>query len=233
MGKRFPRRAKGGDGQQTYTGNRGMSFEYDIEHTNWMYEHMGLAAVNKRPTPVRIQNKTVGGVVTGFLEKPSTVDFEGLLRGGRSIVFEAKQVRSKERFNLSDISEHQVEHLRKCHELGGISFVLIEFPEHRTVYLLHYKTLEGYWQRWKNGGGARGTASIHRDDLEVHGYVVDAGRVPVDYLEVVRKVWKLGDDVIEMHEIMRLRGLFNELGQLNLHEVTPAAVLKILEKEKQ
>lgn len=169
-------------------GNRGQGFELLIEHSNRIYAAQGICLVHKRPTPVRILS-TKGGRVTGFLESPSTVDFNGILQGGRAISFEAKEVRNNDRFPLSNIHEHQVEHLRKCHELGGVAFVLIDFPKHNATYLLHYSTLESYWNRWKSSKGARGTASIPRDDLEIYGHLVESGRVPVDYIKVVNKVW--------------------------------------------
>jgi recombination protein U len=181
-----------GVGAPVYTGNRGMGFEYALEHTNRMYEAMELAVVNKRPTPVRIQQKIAGGKITGYLEKPSTVDFDGTLRGGRSIVYEAKECRDPNRFPLSNIEEHQVDYLRKCHELGGISFILIEFTTYRAIYLIPYITLKSYWDKWKKDG-SRGTASIRKEEMDVVAYEVIPGRVPVDYLSVVRRVWKLDD----------------------------------------
>ena len=197
MGKRMRRlsAAVRGVGSPVYTGNRGMGFEIAIEHSNRVYEHLGLALVNKRPTPMKIQSKTAGGRITGDLEKPSTVDFDGTLPGGRSIYFEAKQCKLPDRFPLDKLEQHQYDYLEKAHRFGSIGFLLIEFTVHRTVYLLPFKTLERYWHRWKAGGGVRGTASIHKDDMDVYAYIVESGRVPVDYIPVVRKVWGLEDAV--------------------------------------
>ncbi|MFB0841826.1 Holliday junction resolvase RecU [Paenibacillus oleatilyticus] len=169
--------------------NRGMSFENLIEHTNMQYETMGLAVVNKRPTPIRVTSNKHGRV-TGFFEKPSTVDFDGTLAGGRSIVFEAKQVKLETRFELKNIEEHQVEYLEKCHRLGAVSFILVEFESLRTIYLLPYESLKYYWDRRQSGG--RGTQSIPLGDFEVNAWEVKPGRVPVDYLPIVYKIWNLG-----------------------------------------
>ncbi|WP_339063589.1 Holliday junction resolvase RecU [Tepidibacillus marianensis] len=124
--------------------NRGMAFEQLIDYTNRMYEQKGIAVINKRPTPVKILGRTAGKVV-GFLESPSTVDFDGTYKG-KSIVFEAKSTRELNRFDLKNIHDHQVEYLDKCHRHGAISFLLVEFAKHRTVYLLPYETLRHYWQ---------------------------------------------------------------------------------------
>ena len=70
--------------------NRGLAFEQMIEYSNAIYLKKGLCVVNKRPTPVKIMSR-VGGKIWGFVEKKSTVDFDGVLPGGRAIVFEAKE----------------------------------------------------------------------------------------------------------------------------------------------
>lgn len=187
MSKRI--KSRGGTAP-AYTGNRGAAFEFAIEHSNNVYEHLGLALVKKRPTPVKILGTTAGGKVHGHLEKRSTVDYDGTLPGGKAIFFEAKECALPERFPLDSLAEHQYEHLAAAHRLGAVSFLLIEFTARRTVYLVPFKTLERYWHRWKTDG-SRGTASIPRDELDVYGYVVEEGRVPIDYLPVVRRVWGL------------------------------------------
>jgi recombination protein U len=161
-----------------------MSFENAIEVSNRMYFEKGLAAVSKRPTPVRVVSNKAGRI-TGFFEKPSTVDYDGTLPGGRSIVFEAKQSK-KPRFDLSNMEQHQVDYLAKCHDLGAISFVLIELLTIRTVYLMPYQSFRYFWDKRKSG---RGSASISLDDFAVHGWEVKTGKVPVDYLPVVQSLW--------------------------------------------
>ncbi|GED17219.1 Holliday junction resolvase RecU [Aneurinibacillus migulanus] len=169
--------------------NRGMAFEQQLDYTNRLYEQQGIAVINKRPTPVKILGRNTRGMVNGYLEKPSTVDYDGTYTG-RSVVFEAKSTKELTRFPLDNVHEHQVEYLAKCHGCGAISFMLVEFANHQIVYLLPYEVLEWYWQRAKTGG--RGTKSIPLQDFDVHAYQVPPGRVPVDYLQVVEKVWSIG-----------------------------------------
>lgn len=168
--------------------NRGMSFETMIDFTNNVYDRLGLALVNKRPTPVKVTGRFRDGAIKGFFEKPSTVDYDGTLLGGKSIVFEAKTVKESDRFELKNMESHQVEYLAKCHRLGGVSFLLLELRGAHTVYLIPYITLEYFWER---RGTGRGTSSIFRDRLEISAYEVKSGRVPVDYLSEVQKVWKI------------------------------------------
>lgn len=169
--------------------NRGMAFEQMLDYTNRMYENAGIAVINKRPTPVKILGQNTKGMINGFLEKPSTVDYDGTY-AGRSIVFEAKSTKELTRFPLDNVHEHQVEYLAKCHGCGAISFMLVEFAKHQTVYLLPYEVLAQYWQRAKVGG--RGTKSIPLQDFDVYAYEVRPGRVPVDYLQVVEQIWNIG-----------------------------------------
>ncbi|AQT85671.1 Holliday junction resolvase RecU [Paenibacillus larvae subsp. larvae] len=170
------------------TANRGMAFEHEINVTNRMYEKMGLAVINKRPTPVKIMGRTAGRI-TGFLESPSTVDYDGTYRG-KSIVFEAKSTKEINRFDLKNIHDHQVDYLRKCHEHGAVSFLLIKFEKHNTVYLLPYQSLKHFWERRKTG--ERGTQSIQIVDFDIHAYQVYTSMVPVDYLTVVDRAWNIG-----------------------------------------
>lgn len=168
--------------------NRGMAFEQLLDFTNRMYEQQGIALITKRPTPVKILGTNRNGMIHGYLEKPSTVDYDGTYQG-RSIVFEAKSTKELSRFDLKNIHDHQVEYLAKVDKLGGISFLLVEFAAHQTTYLLPFKTLAGYWMRKQRGG--RGTKSIPLEDFEVHAHQVPGGRVPVDYLAIVNKIWEL------------------------------------------
>ncbi|BAU28206.1 recombination protein U [Aneurinibacillus soli] len=168
--------------------NRGMAFEKLLDYTNKMYENAGMALINKRPTPVKIMGQNSRGMIHGYLEKPSTVDYDGVCKG-RAIVFEAKSTKELTRFPLGNIHEHQVEYMRKCHKCGAIAFLLVEFAAHQTVYLLPYTLLAQYWEKAKNG--KRGTKSIPLQEMDVYAYQVNKGRVPVDYLTVVEKVWSM------------------------------------------
>ncbi|TMV49387.1 Holliday junction resolvase RecU [Paenibacillus mesophilus] len=169
--------------------NRGMSFETLIDRTNEMYEQKDIAVINKRPTPIKVTGRGPGGKVTGFFSKPSTVDYDGIYLGGKSIVFEAKSVKSLDRFDLKNIEDHQIAYLAKAHRHGAISFLLIDFEKHRITFLVPFVTLNSYLLRKAKGG--RGSQSVPITSLDVDAYRVEAGRVPLDYLAVVNKIWNL------------------------------------------
>ncbi|WP_244213658.1 Holliday junction resolvase RecU [Paenibacillus barcinonensis] len=169
----------------TRLGGRGMGFEEIITFSNERYDTLGLAVVNKRPTPVKVTKSAGNTVLEGFYESPSTVDYDGIIPGGRGIAFEAKSI-AGDRFPLSNLKGHQFEYLLKCHKMGGIAFLLVEFRKQRETFLLPYTALRHYWAAYQQKKGS----SIHISDFEIHAYLVPEKRVPVDYLGVVDKLWK-------------------------------------------
>ena len=162
--------------------NRGLAFEQMIDYTNQMYEQKGIAIINKRPTPIRVTS-TRNGIVEGFFEKPSTVDYDGIYKG-RPIVFEAKSV-AGDRFPFQNLPEHQAEYLFKTARHGAISFLLVEFRKSDEIYLMFAEKLEPYWKLYKKG--VRKASILPITAFKLHGHRVTSGRVPIDYL---RAIWR-------------------------------------------
>ena len=118
--------------------NRGMSLEEDINLSNEYYRDMGIALINKRPTPINIVkvDYSKGARITdAYFEKQSTTDYNGVYKG-KYIDFEAKNTKSETAFPLSNISEHQIVHLKSVIKHGGIAFFIICFQMKNEVYLL-------------------------------------------------------------------------------------------------
>ena len=118
--------------------NRGMSLEEDINLSNEYYRDMGIALINKRPTPINIVkvDYSKGERITdAYFEKQSTTDYNGVYKG-KYIDFEAKNTKSETSFPLSNISEHQIVHLKNVIKHGGIAFFIICFQLKNEVYLL-------------------------------------------------------------------------------------------------
>ena len=118
--------------------NRGMSLEEDINLSNEYYRDMGIALINKRPTPINIVkvDYSKGARITdAYFEKQSTTDYNGVYKG-KYIDFEAKNTKSETAFPLSNISEHQIVHLKNVIKHGGIAFFIICFQMKNEVYLL-------------------------------------------------------------------------------------------------
>ena len=118
--------------------NRGMSLEEDINLSNEYYRDMGIALINKRPTPINIVkvDYSKGARITdAYFEKQSTTDYNGVYKG-KYIDFEAKNTKSETSFPLSNISEHQIIHLKNVIKHDGIAFFIICFQLKNEVYLL-------------------------------------------------------------------------------------------------
>ena len=118
--------------------NRGMSLEEDINLSNEYYRDNQIALIHKRPTPINIVkvDYSKGARITdAYFEKQSTTDYNGVYKG-KYIDFEAKNTKSNSAFPLSNISEHQIIHLKNVLYHGGIAFFIISFQMKDEIYLL-------------------------------------------------------------------------------------------------
>ena len=131
--------------------NRGMSLEEDINLSNDFYRDAGIALINKRPTPINIVkvDYTRGARITdAYFEKQSTTDYNGVYKG-RYIDFEAKNTKSTTSFPLSNISEHQIVHLKNVLKHGGIAFFIISFQMKDEIYLLDASFVIDFYEHGK------------------------------------------------------------------------------------
>ncbi|PAE96754.1 Holliday junction resolvase RecU [Shouchella clausii] len=169
----------------------GNSFEYLIDLVNSQYNAKRIAVINKRPTPMKIVKRL--GIKRGtenfvaIFDKKSTVDYDGVY-AGKAIAFEAKTILNLQRFDLKRIQPHQLEHLKRTEEQGGVAFFLIEFQSTRTTYYVPLSMINKYVADMERGG----RKSISLDDFAVYAYEVRRGRVPLDYLAVVDKLLERG-----------------------------------------
>ena len=153
-------------------GLRGSTLEEFINHTNTRYSEMGLALIQKIPTPitpVRI-DKEHRHITLAYFDKISTVDYIGAVQG-IPVCFDAKECNA-DTFPLQNVHEHQIHFMEKFEQQGGISFLLIYFtarfqliqpeafssavlcpvPESADLPVLHIvKFLPGWFMKLQNG----------------------------------------------------------------------------------
>ena len=165
---------------------RGMSLESDINLSNKYYLDNDIAVIYKKPTPIRVvkvnYNHRINTKITeAYYEIPSTTDYNGIYKG-KYIDFEAKETKSKTSFSLSNIHNHQILHLKKIIEHGGISFLIIRFTTLDKTYLLFTKDLLNFMDN-------NDRKSIPLSYIEEKGYLIKSGYNPlVDYLGIIKEI---------------------------------------------
>lgn len=164
-------------------GNRGMSFEEDINLSNEYYNEKNICLITKRPTPINIVkvDYTRGAKITNaYFEKQSTTDYNGVYKG-RYIDFEAKNTKNKSSFPLANIPIQQIDHLKRVIAHGGIAFFLIQFESRGEVYLLDASFVINFYEH-----GER--KSIPYEVFLKEGELITQGLRPrLDYIQAINK----------------------------------------------
>lgn len=162
-------------------GNRGMNLESDINLSNEFYNEINKCLVTKRPTPINIVkvDYSRGAKITdAYFEKQSTTDYNGVFQG-KYLDFEAKSTQNKSSFPLSNITLHQIDHLKRVIKHGGIAFFIIEFTKLGEVYLLDASYVINFYEHAER-------KSIPYLTIKDNGILIKQGLRPrLDYLEAV------------------------------------------------
>ncbi|GED71210.1 Holliday junction resolvase RecU [Brevibacillus reuszeri] len=169
---------------KTSQANRGKGFEDLLNYANEQYERASVALIHKRPTPIKATKTKGSRILSGYFEEKSTVDYDGVYRG-RAVYFEAKSTRDRTRFDLDNISKHQIEHLEKTEKMGAVCFLLIEFSALKATYFVSLSFIRMAMLHAQNGG----RKSIPIEDFDVYGCLVtQTKRAVLDYLVHVDKL---------------------------------------------
>ena len=165
--------------------SHGMLFENELNLSNEYYRNIGKALIYKKPTPVQIvkvdyPTRSKAKIVEGYYKTPSTTDYNGIYRG-KYIDYEAKETNNLS-FDFKHIFEHQVEHLRKVNEMGGIAFVIIYFKKVDEVVIMD---ITDFYKLWIEGAKG-GRKSIKLETFRELGVLVERGYNPtLKYLDAV------------------------------------------------
>lgn len=161
--------------------NRGMNLEEIINNTNLFYLEENIAVIHKKPTPIqvlKIDYQDKGKIKEAYFKSPSTTDYNGVYKG-KYVDFEAKETISKTSFPFSNISTHQIEHLRKVINQQGIAFLIISFSYLQEIYFLEAKIMIEYMESSKR-------KSIPYSLIKEKGHLLNQsffGRI--DYLKII------------------------------------------------
>ncbi len=173
--------------------NRGMDLEYDINSTNKYYLDNNIAVIYKKPTPIRVskvsyKNNNSKIITEAFYEMPSTTDYNGIYKG-KYIDFDAKEIKSKTSYALSNIHNHQLKHLEKVKEHGGIAFLIVKFTTNNIIFLIEIDKIIDFI----NNSNRK---SIPISYFKENGYIVKESYIPrIDYLKVLDKIYFKMEDL--------------------------------------
>ena len=145
----------------------GEHFENMIEASLKWYEAKGAATITKTPEPMRpLRPPNSKGQFLACYVKAAQPDFQGTMRGGRSVVFEAKHTEG-DKIEYSRLTDEQIEKLSTHHALGAAAFVAVGlgFEDFYRVP----------WEVWRDMKDIYGRKHMKRDDLEPYRVQYIAG----------------------------------------------------------
>ena len=172
--------------QKTKYSNRGMELEDDINFANKYYLNNDIAVIHKKPIPIQIvevsyPNRASAMITKAFYQTPSTTDYNGLWNG-KYIDFEAKETNSLTSFSLNNIHEHQINHMNKVLNHGGITFIIVRFKKINRTFIIPFKKLLFFYDRVKKGG----RKSIKLSEFEETAFEISFHyKIRLDYLNII------------------------------------------------
>lgn len=169
--------------------NRGKTLEDELNETNEYYLQMGLAVIHKKPVPVQIvkveyPSRSAAVIREAYFRTPSTTDYNGVWNG-RYIDFEAKETENKTSFPLKNIHDHQIHHMSQVVKQQGMAFMIIRFSTLQRYFIMHFESLEVFWNRMITGG----RKSITLQEIEETSIEVTPGAFPrLDFLPALQQL---------------------------------------------
>ncbi|MDD7390844.1 MAG: Holliday junction resolvase RecU [Lachnospiraceae bacterium] len=165
-------------------GLRGSHLEELLNLTNVRYRELGLALIQKIPTPIkpiRIEKES-RHITLAYFDQKSTVDYIGTVQGV-PVCFDAKECHS-DTFPLQNVHEHQIAFMKDFESQGGISFLILYYSARDRYYYQPFSSIYRFWRRMKEGGRKSFTFEEIADCYEIF-----PGRngVFLHYLEALQK----------------------------------------------
>lgn len=164
-------------------GLRGSTLEDLLNRTNERYQEMGLALIQKIPTPITpVQiDKAHRHITLAYFDKISTVDYIGAVQG-IPVCFDAKEC-SADTFPLQNVHEHQMTFMENFEKQSGISFLIIYYSTRNQLYYMRYEEIKRFWERAKNGG----RKSFRFEELNPEYFMSWKNSCYVPYLDYIQK----------------------------------------------
>ncbi len=135
----------------------GKAFEERLDATFAYYTDKGYAQIDKTPEPFKIIKRLEQTRFIGCFIKRAQPDYKGTIKGGRSVIFEAKYT-SGDRITQDRVSDAQCSYMNLASELGAKCYVIIGFHTN-TVYRIP-------WSVWTDMKEVFGRKYVTEQDLK-------------------------------------------------------------------
>ena len=163
-------------------GLRGSQLEEIINITNEEYRSLGLALVQKIPTPITpVEIDDNRHITLAYFEQRSTVDYIGVVQS-YPVCFDAKEC-AADSFALANVHEHQYNFMKDFEAQGGIAFLLIYVGKRQQCYYMRFKELDIFYKR----AHETGPKSVKISELDPEWYIDSHNGIQCHYLEGVRR----------------------------------------------
>ena len=113
MNKKDPRRQMIGKASKV----KGQQFEARLDASFAYYALKGYAIVEKTPEPMRPTKSLGNGKFIAYYEKQAQPDYKGTIKGGRTVMFEAKFT-AADRIEQSRVMPGQTDYMDRHQALG-------------------------------------------------------------------------------------------------------------------
>lgn len=165
-------------------GLRGSHLEELLNLTNVRYRELGLALIQKIPTPIKpIQiDQSSRHITLAYFDQKSTVDYIGAVQG-IPVCFDAKEC-STDTFPLQNVHEHQIAFMRDFEKQGGIAFLILYYSNRDRYFYQPFSSIYRFWQRMEQGGRKSFIFEEIDDCFEVFS---GSNGVFLHYLEALQK----------------------------------------------
>ena len=138
---------------------RGKQFEARLDASFAYYAQNGYAIIEKTPEPMRPTKSLGGGKFVAFYEKQAQPDYKGIIKGGRTVLFEAKFT-AADRMEQSRVLQSQQDYMDRHQALGARCFVLVGFSS-GFVYCVP-------WSTWRDMKAQFGRKYVTENDLQTY-----------------------------------------------------------------
>lgn len=142
---------------------RGKRFEERLDKAFAYYREHGFAIVEKTPEPMRPVQNLGNGKFAAFFEKKAQPDYKGTIKGGRTVMFEAKFTAAG-KMEQNRVLPGQADYLERHQSLGARCYVIAGFGS-GAVYRFP-------WNIWRDMKKYFSRKYVTETDAKIAAYLV-------------------------------------------------------------